>query len=123
MTNSPSAMSSENVSSAWTGAGLRLVDLRRAPDADLRVVGRAQNHPSSPGFAYCMNSTTAPSTQANATVRKSRIRCRVERLREDRRAHRAPPVRPHAVGDVRLRPERTGHGLSGSKRRHSMLKG
>src|SRR5262249_4970129 len=51
------------------GPGLRLVDLRRALDADLdgaaaRIRG-AQNQPSSSGFAYCMNSTTAPSTSTN----------------------------------------------------------
>src|SRR5881397_4308323 len=51
-------------------AGLRLVDLRRALDADLRAVRGAQNQPSSSGFAYCMNSMTAPPTSTNATVRK-----------------------------------------------------
>src|SRR6266516_4955679 len=59
---------------------LRLVHLRRVLDADLLVPrrklgarcsprrGRHQNHPSSSGFAYCMNSTTASPTCTNATV-------------------------------------------------------
>ena len=56
--------------------GSGLVDLRRLHDADLgrRFWSRpgvdAQNHPSSSGSAYCMNSTTTPSWSTKATVTK-----------------------------------------------------
>ena len=51
-------------------SGLRLVNFRRALDADLDAsVPGAQNQPSSPGFSYCMNSTTAPPVSTKATVR------------------------------------------------------
>ena len=52
-------------------AGLPLVHLGRSADLELRRSAHgAQNQPVSSGFAYCMNSTTAPSTMAKATVRK-----------------------------------------------------
>ena len=85
------------------GPALRRVDLRRVADADLlarRHGRRAQNHPASSGSAYCMNSTTAPSTSTNAT--RTNPSPDVEGLGEDvvpvrRLGRRRPPGRRRAA--------------------------
>ena len=94
------------------GAGLRFIDLRRAADLELRrLVDRAQNHPSSSGFAYCMNSTTAPSTIGER--HREEAVADVEGLGQHLETLDRGVDVVHAVGDMGLGTQRACHRAVG----------